>query len=67
MIAHQLRERRFANRRVRLGAKLRRRIRGVAERRELLVRLPFATGYGVEIAMLIDVWREVGLELLAMV
>jgi glucosyl-3-phosphoglycerate synthase len=34
----------------------------VAARRELLERLPFATGYGVEIAMLIDVWREVGLE-----
>ena len=32
----------------------------VAARRELLERLPFATGYGVEIAMLIDVWREVG-------
>ena len=33
----------------------------VAARRELLQRLPFATGYGVEIAMLIDAWREVGL------
>jgi glucosyl-3-phosphoglycerate synthase len=33
----------------------------VAARRELLERLPFATGYGVEIAMLIDVWRQVGL------
>jgi glucosyl-3-phosphoglycerate synthase len=33
----------------------------VAARRELLEALPFATGYGVEIAMLIDVWREVGL------
>jgi glucosyl-3-phosphoglycerate synthase len=32
----------------------------VAARRELLQRLPFATGYGVEIAMLIDAWREVG-------
>jgi glucosyl-3-phosphoglycerate synthase len=32
----------------------------VAARRELLQRLPFATGYGVEIAMLIDVWRAVG-------
>ena len=30
--------------------------------RELLERLPFATGYGVEIAMLIDVCDEVGLE-----
>jgi glucosyl-3-phosphoglycerate synthase len=33
----------------------------IAARRELLERLPFATGYGVEIAMLIDVWRQVGL------
>jgi glucosyl-3-phosphoglycerate synthase len=34
----------------------------VAARRGLLERVPFATGYGVEIAMLIDVWREVGLD-----
>jgi glucosyl-3-phosphoglycerate synthase len=39
----------------------------VAARRELLERLPFATGYGVEIAMLIDAWREVGLEGIAQV
>ena len=39
----------------------------VAARRELLERVPFATGYGVEIAMLIDVWREVGLDGLAQV
>ena len=39
----------------------------VAARRELLERVPFATGYGVEIAMLIDVWREAGLEALAQV
>ncbi len=39
----------------------------VAARRELLERLPFATGYGVEIAMLIDTWREVGLERIAQV
>ncbi len=39
----------------------------VAARRSLLERLPFATGYGVEIAMLIDAWREVGLEGLAQV
>jgi glucosyl-3-phosphoglycerate synthase len=39
----------------------------VAARRELLERIPFATGYGVEIAMLIDVWREVGLEGMAQV
>ena len=29
--------------------------------------LPFATGYGVEIAMLIDVWRRIGLEGIAQV
>ena len=34
----------------------------VAARRGLLERLPFATGYGVEIGMLIDAWRAVGLE-----
>jgi glucosyl-3-phosphoglycerate synthase len=39
----------------------------VAARRELLERVPFATGYGVEVAMLIDVWREVGLEGVAQV
>lgn len=39
----------------------------VAARRALLARVPFATGYGVEIAMLIDVWREVGLDGLAQV
>jgi len=39
----------------------------VAARRGLLERLPFVTGYGVEIAMLIDVWREVGLEAIAQV
>jgi glucosyl-3-phosphoglycerate synthase len=39
----------------------------VAARREVLERVPFATGYGVEVAMLIDVWREVGLDGLAQV
>ena len=39
----------------------------VAARRELLERLPFATGYGVEIGMLIDVWHEVGLQRIAQV
>jgi glucosyl-3-phosphoglycerate synthase len=39
----------------------------VAARRELLERVPFATGYGVEMAMLIDVWREAGLEAIAQV
>jgi glucosyl-3-phosphoglycerate synthase len=39
----------------------------VAARRELLERIPFATGYGVEIGMLIDVWREVGLAGMAQV
>ncbi len=36
-------------------------------RRELLERLPFATGYGVEVGMLIDAWRTVGLEGMAQV
>jgi glucosyl-3-phosphoglycerate synthase len=39
----------------------------VAARRELLEALPFATGYGVETAMLIDAWREVGLQGIAQV
>jgi glucosyl-3-phosphoglycerate synthase len=39
----------------------------VAARRELLQRLPFVTGYGVEIAMLIDAWRELGLDGIAQV
>jgi glucosyl-3-phosphoglycerate synthase len=39
----------------------------LAGTRDLLQRLPFATGYAVEIAMLIDAWREVGLEGLAQV
>ncbi len=39
----------------------------VAARRELLVRLPFSVGYGVEIAMLIDAWRAVGRDGLAQV
>jgi glucosyl-3-phosphoglycerate synthase len=39
----------------------------VAARRELLVGLPFSVGYGVEIAMLIDAWRAVGLDGLAQV
>jgi glucosyl-3-phosphoglycerate synthase len=38
-----------------------------AATRELLERLPFATGYAVEIAMLIDAWRDVGLDGLAQV
>lgn len=39
----------------------------VAMRRRLLERLPFATGYGVDIALLIDAYRAVGLEGLAQV
>jgi glucosyl-3-phosphoglycerate synthase len=39
----------------------------IAARRALLERLPFATGYAVEIAMLIDAWREVGLDGIAQV
>ncbi|HEX3909624.1 MAG TPA: glucosyl-3-phosphoglycerate synthase [Solirubrobacteraceae bacterium] len=38
-----------------------------AGRRELLERIPFSAGYGVEIAMLIDAWRLVGLDGLAQV
>jgi glucosyl-3-phosphoglycerate synthase len=38
-----------------------------AARRELLERIPFSVGYGVEIAMLIDAWRAVGLDALAQV
>jgi glucosyl-3-phosphoglycerate synthase len=39
----------------------------IAARRELLMRLPFATGYGVDIALLLDAYREVGLDGLAQV
>jgi glucosyl-3-phosphoglycerate synthase len=39
----------------------------VAATRQLLETVPFATGYGVEIAMLIDVWREHGLAAIAQV
>jgi glucosyl-3-phosphoglycerate synthase len=39
----------------------------IAARRDLLERLPFATGYAVEIAMLIDAYREAGLGALAQV
>jgi glucosyl-3-phosphoglycerate synthase len=39
----------------------------VAARRELLETIPFATGYGVEIAMLIDASRAVGLGAIAQV
>lgn len=39
----------------------------VAARRDLLERLPFATGYAVEVAMLIDAYREAGLDALCQV
>ncbi len=39
----------------------------MAGRRALLERLPFATGYGVDIALLIDAYRTVGLDGLAQV
>ncbi|HEY4895035.1 MAG TPA: glucosyl-3-phosphoglycerate synthase [Solirubrobacteraceae bacterium] len=39
----------------------------MAARRDLLEGLPFATGYGVEIAMLIDAWRAAGLDAIAQV
>ncbi len=38
-----------------------------AARRQLLERIPFSAGYGVEIAMLIDCWRACGLDGLAQV
>ena len=38
-----------------------------AARRHLLERLPFATGYGVEIALLIDALNAVGLDAMAQV
>ncbi|HEV2796480.1 MAG TPA: glucosyl-3-phosphoglycerate synthase [Nocardioides sp.] len=38
-----------------------------AGRRTLLERLPFASGYGVEIAMLVDVLHEVGLDAISQV
>lgn len=38
-----------------------------AARRSLLEEIPYATGYGVEIAMLVDVWRRLGLERMAQV
>lgn len=39
----------------------------VAARRELLDRIPFACGYGVEITMLLDVWDRIGIEGMAQV
>jgi glucosyl-3-phosphoglycerate synthase len=39
----------------------------IAARRELLEDVPFAAGYGVEIGMLIDVWRKLGLDAIAQV
>jgi glucosyl-3-phosphoglycerate synthase len=39
----------------------------LAARRDLLSRLPFATGYGLELAMLVDVLELVGLDAMAQV
>jgi glucosyl-3-phosphoglycerate synthase len=39
----------------------------IAARRDLLESIPFVTGYGVEVAMLIDIWRKVGLDDMAQV
>jgi glucosyl-3-phosphoglycerate synthase len=39
----------------------------IAARRELLIRLPFVSGYGVDIALLLDAYHEVGLDGLAQV
>ena len=38
-----------------------------AGRRELFERIPWATGYAAEIAMDIDVWKEVGIDAIAQV
>jgi glucosyl-3-phosphoglycerate synthase len=39
----------------------------IAARRDLLEQIPFACGYAVDVAMLIDVWRRVGSDGLAQV
>lgn len=39
----------------------------IAARRELLERLPFVTGYGVDVALLLDAYRCAGLDALAQV
>jgi glucosyl-3-phosphoglycerate synthase len=39
----------------------------IAARRSLLERLPFVTGYGVDIALLIDAYTEVGMDAIAQV
>lgn len=39
----------------------------LAARRELLERLPFVTGYGVDVALLLDAYRAVGLDAIAQV
>ena len=39
----------------------------IAARRDLLERLPFVTGYGVDIALLIDTYRVAGLDAIAQV
>jgi len=39
----------------------------IAARRELLERLPFVTGYGVDVALLLDAYRSVGLDAIAQV
>jgi glucosyl-3-phosphoglycerate synthase len=39
----------------------------LAARRELLERLPFVTGYGVDVALLLDAYRAAGLEAIAQV
>src|SRR3954471_15015545 len=38
-----------------------------AGRRELFERIPWATGYAAEISMVIDVWRETGIDAIAQV
>lgn len=38
-----------------------------AARRSLLMELPYCTGYGVEVAMLVEAWRRVGISRMAQV
>jgi len=39
----------------------------IAARRDVLEQIPFACGYAVDISMLVDVWRRVGIDALAQV
>ena len=39
----------------------------IAVRADLLRSLPFATGYAVDVALLIDIWRQIGMEAIGQV